>query len=318
MLKTNKKLISLLVFAAFNASAADEVINITLDLPSTTYGIGALNKQKENLDTCAIFVDNVVKTNSKTATTFKLKPGTYNFHTECFGPVDQNTKRQKYFASEVVKKQVLAGVVNNVNLPLKVVNPKTVEATIISPHVSPGQWKIGFLNGEIKTITLNDNNTFTGNFHDENPPYKLISSNGIDIGQITFDKYTFNLMPTKNVTLSEYEVDTGINVVLEDGGYIYNPQIGLMINDVVDENSQVNIVVKGVPLYNYNLYVKDASTNQLVHIVGLVKSPQGEFTLNSTNNEVNASDEARIRINESSFQNGRKYKIFLIKVSTDV
>lgn len=52
MLKTNKKLISLLVFAAFNASAADEVINITLDLPSTTYGIGALNKQKENLDNC--------------------------------------------------------------------------------------------------------------------------------------------------------------------------------------------------------------------------------------------------------------------------
>ena len=120
-------------------------------------------------------------------------------------------------------------------------------------------------------------------------------------------------MPTKNVTLSEYEVDTGINVVLEDGGYIYNPQIGLMINDVVDENSQVNIVVKGVPLGNYNLYVKDASSNQLVHIVGLVNSSQGEFTLNSTDNYVDLSGEAKIRINESSFQKGKKYKIFLIK-----
>lgn len=298
-------------------SSFAEDVTVTLGYPTSTYGLGVLEAQKANMDTCSIFVDSVVKASGKSTASFKLKPGTYNFNVSCYSPAE-NGLRQTYFGSDVKSQKILAGQDNNVDIDLKVADPKKVSVTIDSPHVSPGNWKITYLNGDSKQITLDANDSFTDHFWDENPPYSISATNGIEIGILSFTKYSFNLMPTKTVGVVDSDVATGINATLSDGGYIYNESIGLVINDKIDQNSVANITVKNVLSGNYEVRITDEN-NVKVYPEGEISSDSNiNYTFSSTNNLLTLSGTVTLKINFSGMDTTKKYKLFLLPIGNNL
>lgn len=320
----NKYIIPLAITLVSFSIKAEEV-SVTIAIPTSTYGIGAFNKQVDTVDICTVFVNGVPKDNTKISTEgnnvsdirFKLTPGLYDFHTECHGPVDEDNNRQKYFQSEAVQKSIAPGSETNVSMKPLVVNPKRVKVKVESPHVNAGDWKIQLLNGEIRSITLDDNKEFFYNFHDENPVYKFLTLNEVEIGQVVFDKYTLTLMPKKTVSINDAEQDIGISVDINDGGAIFNPEVGLVINDPMNSSSTIELKVYDVPLGNYYLYVK--SSSGYVHITGTLVDNYNSSLFNGTNNFINqANGNITIQLNGDFYQEGNTYKIFLIPQSSDL
>lgn len=292
-------------------SSFAEDVTVTLGLPTSTYGLGVLEAQKTNMDTCSIFVDSVVKASGKSTANFKLKPGTYNFNVNCYSPAE-NGLRQTYFGSEVKSQEILAGQVNTVDIALKVVNPKKVNVTIDSPHVSPGNWKITYLNGDSKQITLDANNSYTDNFWDENPPYSISGTNGIEIGILSFTKYSFNLMPTKTVSVVDSEVATEINATLNDGGYIYNESIGLVINDKIDQNSVANITVKNVKSGLYEVRITDETGNKVFPQGDIISDSGIKYSYSSSSNLIPLAGTVNLSFSFNGMDTTKKYKVFLL------
>lgn len=316
-----KKILPLVVATlAFSSYVNAEEVNITLSLPKSTYGIGALNKQLKSVEKCAIFVDDKVVANSSDlsgeasgAVNFKLKPGVYNFNTQCFSPADGNDNRQKYFQSETISQEIKPGIVNNVKLDLLVVNPKKVTLKVDSVHVNPGDWKIRLLDGEIRNITLNQDNEFVSHFYDENPVYKIYYQDDTELGQVDFEMFTLNLMPKKTVTILDSEQEVSFSVDINYGGEIFDPNVGIEISNPVVPNGTIDISLRGVPQRTYNLYVKNINDiNEEIPLSGQILMTDYGFSIGGVNIPVNLDGDFTIKLASDFFVEGKKYKIYLI------
>lgn len=299
---------------AGNANA--ETVEITLSYPSTTYGYNVLNAQRNNMQTCTVYVDGEPKDSDPEKASLFLLPGTYGFKVICYGP-DQDGYVQTYFGTPVVSHEIKAGIINKIHMPLKTVNPKEVKLTIDSAHISPGlTYKIIYLNGDKVDYTLDSQASLTNWFFDENPPIAIASSEGIEIGYLDYPKYTFSLMPKITTPVIDSPQATDISVTLDDGGYIYNPNIGLVINDRL-ENSSLTVNVPNVPDSLYEVRVED-SLGQKVEVTGTIVDETNQ-TQNITNGVVilQLVGDNTITIDFSGLDSDQQYKLFLIPQSNN-
>lgn len=314
----NKGILSLFVSSVIISgyAFAEETVTITLDLPKTTYGYGVLDMERQKYDTCAIYADGQIKDNNKTAASFKLPAGSHSFKAVCFSPVDGDGNRQTYFGSEVKTQTILNGQENNVFLPLMVVNPKKVTTKITSPYVSPGTWILKFLNGDSKTVILDDNNKFTSYFHDENPPIEIYSSKSIKVGDLVYPKYTYNLMPTIDIGVAESSAPTNISVVLDDGGYIYT--VGLIINDRLSDESVVNFTVPNVPQGNYEVRITNEKGEIVFPYGEIVDSTNFKYIYSSVNNVLTLNGTTNFTYSFAGMDLTQKYRIVLLLRNDDI
>lgn len=325
MNKTKTKIASLVAstfFLSINSTfAVAEDVQLELSFPKTTYGLGAWGVETGSIADCEITIDNTKITNAKSGATLSMEVGTHDFSAKCFGSGGE-TLRQQYFGSLVKSQDVISGTQNSVTLQMLTANPRTVLTKIDSPEVSPGlQYVVKLLNGETQNVTLDTNSSVSLVVHNDNPPIEIYSTSGVKIGDLTYEKYSFPLFLTKTVGISVSTQPTSVEVRLGDGSnFIYDPDVGLVINDLLDENSKVNITVPNVPNGRYEVRLSDQNGNILA-IQGIVtdsslNTPQ---TLPTGNNILNLSGNTTIQIDLSNvILENITPKIYLLPVNSDI